>query len=41
VFASSISDDRTGYAIISSEVEDIVRAAVGRTSSVDPGRCAL
>jgi S1-C subfamily serine protease len=41
VFASSVSDDRTGYAIISSEVEDIVRVAVGRTSSVDPGRCVL
>ena len=41
VFAASTSDDRTGYAIVASEVEAIVARGTGRTGAVDPGRCVL
>jgi hypothetical protein len=41
VFAASVTDPRTGYAIVSSEVEPIVGRAVGRTGAVDPGRCVV
>ncbi len=39
VFAASSSDEGVGYAIAASEVQDALRAAVGRTSEVDTGPC--
>jgi len=39
VFAASSGDDDVGYAIASSEVDDIVQSAIGRTSEVDTGPC--
>lgn len=41
VFAASVSDDRTGYAIVSTEVRGIVDDSVGRTSAVPAGRCVV
>ena len=39
VFAASSGDDDVGYAIASSEVDDILQSAIGRTSEVDTGPC--
>jgi S1-C subfamily serine protease len=39
VFAASSGDDDVGYAIASSEVNDILQSAIGRTSEVDTGPC--
>ncbi len=41
VFAASVTDPDTGYAIVSSEIEAIVDDAVGRTAAVHPGRCLV
>jgi len=39
VFAASSADEDIGYAIASSEVDDILQSAIGRTSEVDTGPC--
>ena len=39
MFAASSGDDDVGYAIASSEVDDILQSAIGRTSEVDTGPC--
>jgi S1-C subfamily serine protease len=41
VFASSIVDDRTAYALVSPAMLDFVDEAVGRTRPVRSGRCVL
>jgi S1-C subfamily serine protease len=39
VFAASSADEGVGYAIASSEVDDVLRSAIGRISEVDTGPC--
>src|ERR671918_241998 len=39
VFAASTTDNDVGYALTSSQVEPVVRRALGRTGGVDTGRC--
>jgi S1-C subfamily serine protease len=39
VFAASTTDNDVGYALTSSQVEPVVRRALGRTGAVDTGRC--
>jgi S1-C subfamily serine protease len=41
VFAASVTDPDTGYAIVSTEVASIVARAVGRTAPVPAGRCVV
>jgi S1-C subfamily serine protease len=39
VFAASSGDEDVGYAIAAGEVDDALRAAIGRTTEVDTGPC--
>ena len=41
VFASSLVDDRTAYALISPAVRSFVQEAAGRVAEVGSGRCVL
>jgi len=40
VFAASVTDDDTGYALTADEVTELAEQAAGRTSAVDTGPCA-